>query len=200
MHKSEIVAVGVVACCAVAWASLSIDEHLALEQAFSPTNTPRQVENAVYPILTNCWFVLSGMDSDHARELQYHVLTNACRFRSSDVEYWNRYSMSYRYDIFKMQCSFRCGTNDLAYLEQCADFIGRELSVVTNRVGVPPRVVSNFNGEVREARAMMLQDYRVLVERFERNLGEDVIASQFRSNIIQRARLSESETADLFRR
>lgn len=191
MFRNNILLVSGCLICVAARAALSAGDREKMDCVFAATNTPRQVEVAAYEMLSNCWFSNSNADPAYFREVQYNILTNACRFKSRDIQFWTEYGMSYRYDLFKLLCSFDCGTNGVTYVERYADFLGEEMSP-SSRDDILPRVVFNFNCEVAKTRQMILKRFSKLVARCENSL-EGESREHFRSNIIERARLTEDE-------
>lgn len=192
MCRNKSIACLLICASALSWGALLPEDQTWLERTFAPTNRVRQVDREAYVMLSNCWFSLSAQEPARARELQYNILTNVCRFKSGDVLYWHYNGVRHRASLFRKLCEFRCTGDDAVYLEHCADFLGREMVQIPERVDLHPRTVSGYNCCVDMERRSMLKWFSKLVGRFERTLeGEEI--ERFRADIIRRAKLTEEE-------
>ncbi len=99
--------------------------------------------------------------------------------------------------MFYMAYDFTPTTNDAAYLNLCADYLGQTMNPVAYELDPPSGAYSWYNNQIVYSKSVLVRNFAELVTKYEALLPEQERAA-FRSNIIERARLQGEDARVVF--
>lgn len=196
--KSAVVAsLVLLACCRISAVAMPEDDRQAIEAIFANTNSsPDELIEAVRPYYTNVWWNLARTNPTLAREYYFTLATNVFNFHANDVKYWTRWGLWSMFDVKLYVFSTECASDDLEYLNYCADELG-DMRPIPEQGDHPRRQWVYYNGSITSKKNALLRTYKDLVTRYEKLLP-DADKPAFRSNIVERARLTEKQRKTLW--